>query len=145
MVTRGTLQPRCHHQPCQHITIRYHRAQELEGASQCLPAQLRGSVLTARQCPHPRDSSQPHQAGWVLANFHRLAAGSISAIGTGLMKCQSAALPIDPRSSVLHMRYCLCILPEIIKRRKQPSVLPGCPKGNTLLGRERETQFKASR
>lgn len=48
-------------------------------------------------------------------------------------------------SSVLQMSYCLCILPEMIKRRKQPPVLPGSPKGDTLQGRERETQFKASR
>lgn len=145
MGTHGTLWPHCHYQPCQHITIRHPSTQDLEGASHCLPAQLRGAVLTARQCPHSQDSSQLHQAGWVLANLHRLAARSISAIGTGLMKCQSAALPIDPCSSLLHMSYCLCILPEIIKRRKQPSVLPGCPKGDTLLGREREKQFKASR
>lgn len=137
----GTLRPYHHHQSCQHITI---RAQELKGVSHCLPAQLRGAVLTARQCPLPQDSSQLHQAGWVLANLYRLATGSISAIGSSLMKCQSAALPIDPHSSVLQTSYCLCISPEMIKRGKQPSVLPGSPKGETLLGSKRETQFKAS-
>lgn len=140
-VSPRALRPRCHHHSCQHITISYPSTQELEGASHCLPAQLRGAVLTAPI--HRTAPSSTRQAGSLQT--YRLATGSISAIGTGLMKCQSAALPIDPCSSVLQMSYSLCILPEMIKRRKQPPVLPGSPEGDTLLGREREAQFKGSR
>lgn len=116
-----------------------------EGSFPLPPSPAEGCCAHCQTVPLPQDSFQLDQAGWVLANLYQLAAGSIPAIGTGLMKCQSAALPIDPRSSVLQMSYCLCILPEMIKRRKQPSVLPGSPEGETLLGRDRQIQLKASR
>lgn len=60
----GAPWPHCYHQSCQHTTSRNPRAQELKGASHCLPAWLWCDALTGRQCLFKRTVSNEIRQTW---------------------------------------------------------------------------------
>lgn len=139
----------CHHEPYDHV-VTTTPASTSPSATPALrswrelPTASQPSWGGLCSLPHPQDSSQLHQAGWVLADI---------SIGHWINTCYWHWTNEMSVSSTANWSMLICAadellslhLPEMIKRRKQPPVLPGSPEGDTLLGREREAQFKGSR